>query len=102
MKMLNLRSVLQPGFGSRLLKRLYANHQKPKNANPGKPPRRRRIGLSENAQHFATQWQAEGDYYIGYDNLVKLDGMLTEFSANRSKTAKINLLSDLTLTYFAR
>ena len=100
MKMLNLRGVLQPGVGSRLLRRLYYNDQKPKK-NPSKPPRRR-VGPSENAQHFATQWQSEGDRYIGYDNLVKLDGMLTEYSTNRSRSDKTNLLSDLTLTYFAR
>ena len=56
----------------------------------------------DNTKNFVAQWQSEGGKYVGYDNLVRLDGLLTSYSAGRSKAAKMDLLSELTLTYFAR
>ena len=56
----------------------------------------------ESAKNFVAQWQSEGDRYVGYENLVKLDTSLTSFTTGRTKAEKIDLLSELTLTYFAR
>lgn len=52
--------------------------------------------------NFAGKWQAKGDFYISFENLKYLDEELTKFKENRSKNEKKTLLSELTLTYFAR
>lgn len=62
----------------------------------------RRDASKQKTKEMVAQWEAEGDRYISYQNLVNLDGSLTEFNATRTKTEKTNLLSELTLTYFAR
>ena len=61
-----------------------------------------RKGLERKANNFVAQWQSEGDRYVSYKNLVKLDSSLTSFTKGRTKAEKMNLLSELTLTYFAR
>ena len=57
---------------------------------------------AENIKNLVAQWQSEGDRYVSYENLAKLDGMLAEFTADRTIEEKAHLLSELTLTYFAR
>ena len=61
-----------------------------------------RKGPERKANNFVAQWQSEGDRYVSYKNLVKLDSSLTSFTKGRTKAEKISLLSELTLTYFAR
>ena len=62
----------------------------------------RRDVSKQKTKEMVAQWEAEGDRYISYQNLVELDGKLTEFNTTRTKTEKTQLLSELTLTYFAR
>lgn len=51
--------------------------------------------------NFVAEWQSRGDHYISYENLVKLDGMMTS-SVGKSKSDRSNTLSELSVTYFAR
>lgn len=57
---------------------------------------------AENIKNLVAQWQSEGDRYVSYENLATLDGKLAQFSADRTIAEKAQLLSELTLTYFAR
>ena len=54
------------------------------------------------ADNFAGKWQAKGDFYVSFDNLQYLDDQLRRHKNNRGKQDKKVLLSELTLTYFAR
>lgn len=56
----------------------------------------------ENSKNYVASWQSEGDYYVSYDNLLKLDAQLTSFTKGRTKSEKTELLSELSNTYFAR
>lgn len=51
--------------------------------------------------NYVAEWQAKGDHYVGYDNLLKLENMMTS-PTSKSKSDKSSLLSELSLTYFAR
>jgi hypothetical protein len=51
--------------------------------------------------NFVAEWQSKGDHYVSYENLVKLDGMMTS-SVGKSKSDRSNTLSELSITYFAR
>lgn len=51
--------------------------------------------------NFVAEWQSKGDHYISYENLVKLDGMMTT-AAGKSKSDRSNTISELSITYFAR
>lgn len=57
---------------------------------------------SDNSKNYIAKWQSEGDLYVSYDNLVKLDGLLTTKATARTKVEKTDILSELSLTYFAR
>jgi hypothetical protein len=57
---------------------------------------------AENIKNLVAQWQSEGDRYVSYENLAKLDSELAQFTADRTIQEKAHLLSELTLTYFAR
>ena len=51
--------------------------------------------------NFVAKWQSRGDHYVSYDNLVKLDNLMTS-SAGKSKNERSSILSELSTTYFAR
>lgn len=51
--------------------------------------------------NFVAEWQSKGDHYVSYENLVKLDGMMTS-AVGKSKSDRSNTLSELSITYFAR
>jgi hypothetical protein len=57
---------------------------------------------SDNSKNYIAKWQSEGDLYVSYDNLIKLDGLLTTKATARTKVEKTDILSELSLTYFAR
>jgi len=52
--------------------------------------------------NYAAKWQAQGQYYVGYDILRLLDDQLVSFKANRNNIEKKDLLEQLSITYFAR
>ena len=52
--------------------------------------------------NYAAKWQAQGQYYVGYDILRILDDQLVSFKANRNNIEKKDLLEQLSITYFAR
>jgi hypothetical protein len=52
--------------------------------------------------NYAAKWQSRGDHYVSYDNLKRLDLLLTNYNKNRSRSEKTDLLSELSMTYFAR
>jgi len=54
------------------------------------------------SENFAAKWQENGDHYLGLSNLKNLNNQLIKFQENRNKIQKNILLSELTLTYFAR
>lgn len=106
--MLSRVTTRRPAIGFRAFKCLYTT--KPSNRAGDRPkpdPNWRTKGQeknvpAENIKNFVAQWQSEGDRYVSYENLTKLDGMLAQFSADRTIKEKAQLLSELTLTYFAR
>ena len=51
--------------------------------------------------NFVAEWQSRGDHYVSYDNLVKLDNLMTT-SAGKSKNERSSIMSELSTTYFAR
>ena len=51
--------------------------------------------------NFVAEWQAKGDHYVSYDNLLKLDDMMGSVQG-KSKSDRNSLLSELSITYFAR
>lgn len=51
--------------------------------------------------NFVAEWQAKGDHYVSYDNLLKLDNMMGSVQG-KSKSDRTSLLSELSITYFAR
>ena len=51
--------------------------------------------------NFVAEWQAKGDHYVSYDNLLKLDNMMGSVQG-KSKSDRNSLLSELSMTYFAR
>lgn len=62
-----------------------------------------KIGPLRNGEqiNYVAEWQAKGDHYVSYDNLLKLDGMMST-PASKTRSDKSSLLSELSLTYFAR
>ena len=62
-----------------------------------------KIGPLRNGEqiNYVAEWQAKGDHYVSYDNLLKLDGLMST-PVSRTKSDKSSLLSELSLTYFAR
>ena len=105
-KMLNLMLSARPSL--RRISRRPLNRYIPKsNKWQGRDGSQSRGGFTrehpeKKANSFVAQWQSEGNRYVGYENLVKLDSSLASFTTGRSKAEKIGLLSELTLTYFAR
>ena len=79
----------------------FASNERDERFGKGKRMSRRDVS-KQKTKEMVAQWEAEGDRYISYQNLVELDGKLTEFNTARTKTEKTTLLSELTLTYFAR
>jgi hypothetical protein len=79
----------------------FASNEREERFGKGKRMSRRDVS-KQKTKEMVAQWEAEGDRYISYQNLVELDGKLTEFNTTRTKTEKTQLLSELTLTYFAR
>ena len=51
--------------------------------------------------NFVAEWQAKGDHYVSYNNLLKLDNMMGSVQG-KSKGDRTALLSELSITYFAR
>ena len=51
--------------------------------------------------NFVAEWQAKGDHYVSYDNLLKLDSLMGSVQG-KSKSDRTSLLSELSITYFAR
>lgn len=47
---------------------------------------------SDSNKNYIAKWQSEGDHYVSYDNLIKLDGLLTTYSTGRTKVEKTDLL----------
>jgi hypothetical protein len=63
---------------------------------------KKKNNAAENVKSLVAKWQSEGDRYVSYENLAKLDSELAQFTSDRTVKEKANLLSELTLTYFAR
>lgn len=60
------------------------------------------ISRFSDRDNLAAAWQAKGEHYVSYDTLQYLNEQLASFQSNRDKSEKKELLSELTLTYFAR
>ena len=52
--------------------------------------------------NFAAKWQANGKIYVSNEKLEKLNKLLSYTSKNKNKKDKVDLLRELSLTYFAR
>ena len=97
------RSSVTPRIFKHIRSAQFSSNERDDRYREGKGKRvSRRDASKQKTKEMVAQWEAEGDRYISYQNLVNLDGSLTEFNATRTKTEKTNLLSELTLTYFAR
>ena len=103
--MLCLLPTLRPAIRFRTINRLFSRNAKVKGekyVTKDSQYAAQRSATAEKVNKFVAKWQSEGDRYVSYDNLVKLDGMLSQFTTDRSINEKADLLSELTLTYFAR
>ena len=97
------RSRITPRIFKHIRSAQFSSNERDDRFREGKGKRvSRRDASKQKTKEMVAQWEAEGDRYISYQNLVNLDASLTQFSATRTKSEKTNLLSELTLTYFAR
>jgi hypothetical protein len=56
----------------------------------------------QNESNFMAKWQQDGEYYVSYENLKKLDDSLLYYDKNRRQYEKRFVYDELSLTYFGR